>query len=329
MSFDKLHKLAGAFQGAALLLTALELGVFDALAASTKSATEVAEELGLDERATAIALNGLVAMELLAREGDRYSNGQEAATFLVKGAPDYRGAILRHVGNTWEDWAELTETWRRGTAVCQRKEGTIPKDDAGVENFILGMENITRDIAPKLTALLPLEGCKKILDLGAGPGNYVLEFARRCSEATVTHFDLEATSKVAASFIEGKPGSERIKLVSGDFMTDELGEGFDFIWLSQVLHMFGEEGVRKLLSRVSAALDVGGKLGIHEHFLNDDMVSPPTAALFGVHMLAVTPGGRSYSYDEIEELCQGVGLKKVERIDYGGYSRALVVEKTK
>jgi SAM-dependent methyltransferase len=327
MGFDDLHRLAVGFQGSALFHSALKLGVFNALGASEKSAAELAKILSTDERATEIALNALVSMGVLGKAADKYSNGADAAAFLVEDAPEYRGAILKHVANTWEDWAELTDTWRTGAARCLRKEGSIPKDPQGVENFIIGMENITREMAPALAARLPLEGCRSILDLGGGPGNYVLEFAKRCPEAEVVHFDLEVTSAIASRFIKGKPGSERIELVAGDFMKDDLGEGYDFVWVSQVLHMFSEVDAKGLVGRIGEALVPGGKLCVHEHFLNEDKISPPTAVLFGVHMLAVTPGGRSYSFEEVERWCLDAGLTIAERIDYGGFSRVLVVEK--
>jgi SAM-dependent methyltransferase len=327
MGFDELHKLASAFQGAALFHSALELGVFNLLGRGPKSATQIAEALALDARATGVALNALVSMGILEKDGDNYANGDDTAAYLVEDAPAYRGAILKHMKNTWQDWAELSDTWRTGTARCSRKEGSIPKDPEQIKNFIVGMENITREIAPMLAERLPLEGCKSILDLGGGPGNYVLEFARRCPEAKIVHFDLESTSALARGFIEGKPGSERIELMVGDFMVDDLGEGYDFIWLSQVLHMFGEEDARELVARAAGALAVGGKLCVHEHFLNEDKVSPPSATIFGVHMLVATPGGRSYSFGEVQGWCTAAGLKAIERIDYGGYTRVLAVEK--
>lgn len=328
MGFDVLQKLAAGFQGSALFHSALELGVFNLLGAGAKSADEIAGALALDARATEIALNALVAMDVLQKDGDKYANGDDTAAYLVEGAPDYRGAILKHLKNTWQDWSELSDTWRTGTASCSRKEGTIPKDPEQIKDFISGMENITREIAPLLAERLPLEGCKSILDLGGGPGNYVLEFARRCPEAKVVHFDLESTSALARGFIKGKPGSDRITLVAGDFIKDEIGEGFDFIWLSQVLHMFCEEDAKGLVARAALALVAGGKLCIHEHFLDEDKVSPPTAALFGVHMLVATQGGQSYSFSEVEAWCIGAGLKVAERLDYGGYARVLAVEKS-
>lgn len=324
VSFDELRKLASGYQPAALFLAALELGVFDALSDGPLDAGELAARIGANPRATRIAANGLASLGLLVKVGERFANSEGAAELLVSSSPGYKGSILRHLGNSWGDYTELPAAWRAGSAKCARKEGAVPKDPQGLKNFILGMENMTREAAPVVADLLDLAGCRRILDLGAGPGNYCLAFAARAPNAAVVHFDLPETSAVAKDFVAGKPGAERIEFLSGDFLTDPLGDGYDFVWLSQILHMLSEGEAAALVARAANALAPGGRLAVHEHFLEEDMVSPLSAALFGVHMLAVTKGGRAYSFGEVEGMMSAAGLRPSVRLEYGGPSRIAV-----
>lgn len=327
MTFDDLHRLATGFQPAQLLLTALDLGVFDALGADARSAEHLADELGVDPRATAIACNALVALGALEADPAGYRNAEAARRWLCAASDEDRSSILRHIHATWEDWGALAETWRSGRSLAARKDQHLPSSEEGVRHFILGMENLTRELAPRLAARLPLAACRKILDLGGGPGTYSLAFARQAPTAEVVHFDLAAPSAVARDFLGGRAGSERIVFRVGDFLADPLGNAYDLVWASQILHMLGEADLQRLLAAIGAATATGGVLAIHEHFLNADKLSPPSAALFGVHMLVATQGGRTYSFEELEQWLPAAGFAPGERIDYGGPSRILLARR--
>ncbi len=325
MTFEDLRSLAVGFQPAKLLMTALDLGVFDTLARGPASAEELATALGLDARATTIAANALVSLGVLELRDGRYRNAPAAAEMLVRGSDGYRGEILRHLHRTWDNWSGLADAWRTGRS--GRATG-LPLDGEAVRHFILGMENLTRDLAPRLAGLLPLDGCRRALDLGAGPGNYALAFVRRVPGLEVVHFDLPATSRVAREFLADREGADRISFVEGNFLEDPLGEGYDFVWVSQVLHMLGEAEAAGLVRRVSDALADGGILAIHDHFLDPDGTGPRQAALFGVHMLVASKEGRAYAFEEMEAWLRQAGLEPRERIAYGGPHRILVGRKT-
>jgi len=327
MTFDELRVMAAGFQSAKLLLVALDAGVFDLLNDREASAAEVAQRCGADSRATRLILDALVGQGLLEQGAGGYRNAEPASRFLATPSPEYRGEILRHLHNTWEDWEGLGRTWKTGRPALQRKTPQLPSTEEGLRHFILGMENLTRDLAPLLAGQLPLEDKNRALDLGGGPGNYALAFVQRWPGLEAVHFDLAPTSRIAREFLEGKPAAERVVFLEGDFLTTPLGGGYDFVWASQIIHMLGEGEVQELLRRVSAALVPGGVLAIHDHFLESDRTRPPSAALFGVHMLVATERGRTYSFDEVEAWLQEAGIEPDGRLDYGGAARVLLGRK--
>lgn len=324
MTFEDLRAMAAGFQPAKLLLEALDVGVFDLLEHGELEAAQVAQRFGLDSRATRLVLDALVGQGLLDLGEAGYRNAEPARRFLCRGSPEYRGEILRHLHNTWEDWNELGQTWKTGRPALRRKTQHLPSTPEATRHFILGMENLTRDLAPRLAERLPLEGCARLLDVGGGPGNYCLAFVQRWPGLEAVHFDLAPTSRIAREFLMDKPGAERISFLEGDFLTSPLGEGYDFVWASQILHMLGEEEVQALLGRVAAALLPGGAVAVHDHFLEPDRTRPPPASLFGVHMLVATERGRTYSFEEVEEWMRAAGIEPQERVDYGGPARVLL-----
>lgn len=49
-----------------------------------------------------------------------------------------------------------------------------------------------------------------------------------------------------------------------------------------------------------------------EFVLNDDRVSPPTAAMFAMIMLATTPDGDAYTFAEYQKMYQNAGFSRTE-----------------
>ncbi len=307
--FERLNDIARAYQPARMLLTAGELGLFDHLEESA-SAAAVARALKANERALTILLDGLSALKLIHKEGGLYRNGQDVSAYLVSNKPDYRGAIFRHQAQCWHGWSELTETVKSGHGPAQERRGRHRDQRA----FILGMQAVARDLAPRLAARLPLPESGRLLDVGGGPGTYCMAFCRQRPALSCTLFDLPETLKIAREVLaaEGAEVASRIRLKAGDFTTDELGSGqYEFVWLSQVLHAYPEQACAALIGKAAAALRPGGVAAVHEFALSPDRTRPQRAALFSVHMLAVTAGGRAYSRGEIAGWLRQAGLAGV------------------
>src|SRR5262249_13810659 len=89
-----LLELATAYQRSHVLATMLELRVPSRLASGARSPAELAAELGADPLAMGRLLDAAVALELLARDGDRVGNTTVSATYLVCGRDGYLGDAL-------------------------------------------------------------------------------------------------------------------------------------------------------------------------------------------------------------------------------------------
>ena len=68
----------------------------------------------------------------------------------------------------------------------------------------------------------------------------------------------------------------------------------------------------------------GATLAIQDFYLNADGASPTGAAMFGVHMLAVTPRGRAYTHGEVAEWMAAAGLAAPEFMQSGMEASMLV-----
>ena len=146
-----------------------------------------------------------------------------------------------------------------------------------------------------MAAKLDLKGVRRLLDLGGGPATYAITFAQANPELKATVFDLPMPIEIARENIAKNGLTDRVDTLAGNFLKDDIGTGYDFIWISQILHSHDEEQCKLIIAKAVAALTPGGTLAIQDFYLNADGASPTGAAMFGVHMLAVTPRGRAYT----------------------------------
>jgi 2-polyprenyl-3-methyl-5-hydroxy-6-metoxy-1,4-benzoquinol methylase len=292
----RLRELWGAFRPSRVLITANNLRVFDYLL-KPLSAKELSLKLNTDPRATEILLDCLVSLGLLRKTKYKYQNRPIASRFLVTGSPYYQGNIIRHADTLWRNWSGLDEVIRTGRPYRAHRDH---------EAFILGMHDIAKLRAKKVIKALDLNGVKRVLDLGGGPGTYSIELARKGLEVTL--FDLPETIKIASEII--KREKVNVNLMEGDFLVDEIGRDYDLIFISQVLHAYSEEDNLEILRKVRRALVRSGRVAIQEFYISKDKTSPLSSALFSVNMLVNTEGGRAYSPEEIKAWLKNTGFKK-------------------
>jgi ubiquinone/menaquinone biosynthesis C-methylase UbiE len=329
--FDQLMGLGRGFQAARMLSVAVELAVFDFLE-EPHSAVEAAAWLKADDRAVGIFLNGLAALGLLVKGVDYFHNSQLAARFLVRGTVGYRGDIITHMAHTWErGWNDL-----QNTILVGHPEGVEPerwvdtrpqRDEETMRAFILGMDALARDLAPQVAPKLNLTGVRHLLDLGGGPATYAITFVRAHPELSATVFDLPGPIGIAREKIANNGLEARINTLTGNFLQDDIGSGYDYIWVSQILHSHDEAQCRLIIKKAVAALVSGGRLAVQDFYLNPDGYTPPGAAMFGVHMLAVTPRGRAYTYGEVAQWLQEAGLTAPEHLQTSPEASVLVAKK--
>jgi 2-polyprenyl-3-methyl-5-hydroxy-6-metoxy-1,4-benzoquinol methylase len=298
----ELRRLYNGFQASRIILTANNLGVFDHLK-KPKSARGLAKALRADLRAVELLLNALTAIGLLGKRKNSYLNAPTANRYLLKDSPHYQGDILRHIDTLWKNWSMLDDVVRTG------KPSRMASDHA---SFIMGMHNLSVLKARKILGAVGLRGVKTALDLGAGPGTYSIEMARR--GISVTLFDTPDTIKIARK-VAREAGVKGIRFKGGDFFVDDIGGGYDLILISQIFHAYSEEMNVSLLKKCRAALNPGGRVVVQEFPLNEDRTSPPQGALFAINMLVHSEGGRTYTPREMGGWLRGAGLERVNSMN--------------
>jgi SAM-dependent methyltransferase len=119
------------------------------------------------------------------------------------------------------------------------------------------LDSHAKELATELAPLIPVPfGPARLLDLGGGHGRYSTALCARHPSLTATVLDYASALG---------PGGARVTMRAGNYLTEELGSGYDVVLLFNVLHGHPEARNRALLDRVAAALRPGGVVAILEH----------------------------------------------------------------
>jgi predicted O-methyltransferase YrrM len=194
-----------------------------------------------------------------------------------------------------------------GTAYIYRAGTRSAMDqEQSARELTLALSGRARNVAPVLAQVLPMDGVRVLLDVGGGTGIYSFALLRKNPSLRAIVFDRPEVLKVAAELAEEFGVADRTELVPGDMFRDPL-PACDAALLSNILHDWDVPECRTLVGRCAAALRPGGRVLIHDVFLNDAHDGPLPIALYSAALFRLTEG-RAYSAAEYTEWLQEAGL---------------------
>lgn len=308
---EKLIGMSGSYWQVCALHASVKLGIYTAMSGSRQTASEVAEKIKTDKRATAMLLDACVSLGLILKNGETYENSSFSREFLCSDSPSYIGYIIMHHHYIMDSWVQLDESIKTGKPVR-----TMSGHEEGekLESFLMGMFNMASRLAPLISGTIDLSGLNRLLDLGGGPGTYAINFCMKNKELTATVFDMPTTRPFAEKTIKRFGMDERVSFTDGNFLTDPLPQGFDAVWMSHILHGESPSDCEAIVKKAAHSLNPGGSIIIHEFILENDRTAPMFSALFSMNMLLGTDGGQSYSEIELETMLKNAGMDDIQRI---------------
>jgi 2-polyprenyl-3-methyl-5-hydroxy-6-metoxy-1,4-benzoquinol methylase len=308
---ERIFGVLNAFQSSAALKTAIELGIFTAIAEGVDRAGVIAQRVHAAERGVRILCDYLTIQGFLIKADDRYVLTAESAIFLNRHSPAYMGTLADFLVSEAHkrNFDALTETVRKGGTAVAQGDNTKPNDELWV--------TFARTMAPLTTVsagfIAELAGAKegracKVLDIAAGHGMFGISIAKQNPNAQITAVDWAPVLAVAKQNAAAAGVADRVALRTGSAFEADLGDGYDIVLLTNIFHHFDMPTCEKLMRRVYGALKPGGKAITLEFVPNEDRVTPPTAAAFSLIMLAGTDAGDAYTFSEYEKMFQNVGF---------------------
>ena len=302
---DGLLELGRSYQVAALYAAAVELKVFDPLAGAAMTAERLAPLLNCDLGALQILLDALAAVQLLHKQGDRYTLPAKAAAFLTADGANTILAIAQRQAHALRCWAQLARVIKSG-----RPAKPLPGvrwSSGDLAPFFRALHNIHSPVADSvIRAVRPLR-FKHLLDLGGMAGTWIVAFLRACPAATATLLESPRVIPIARRQFQAAELSDRVELVASS-RRDPLPRGADLVWVNSVVSGNSRSQNRALFAEIFVALAPGGRVAIRDVFLDATRTRPVAGALFAVTMLLDPLSGGSFTVDEIREDLTAAGF---------------------
>lgn len=320
-----LTELALSFQKSRIFLTAYELGIFTRLGRSSSSSHRIADSLGTARRHTDRLMNALCSLGLLKKRGGRFSNTRASLQYLVSSSPKFANGIMHNV-HMWNTWSDLTETVRHGRPAI--KTGINDRGEKWLKPFIATMHERAVKSASSVARSLDLSGVFRVLDVGGGSGAYAMAFAKAHREITATVFDLPNVIPITKKYVKEEGLLNKIDFVAGDYKNDDLGSGYDLVFLSAIIHINSPSQNRILIRKAASALRGNGQIVIQDFIMNEDRVNPPAGAYFALNMLVVTAYGDTYTKSEVRSWLKDAGFINIT-FKYTAFGTALVIGRRK
>ncbi len=311
---DRIMETLSAYHKSAALATAIELDVFTAIDDGKRTPAALAQYCEASERGLRILCDFLVVEKFLTKTDGRYGLKADCAAFLSHQSPAYLGSMARFIVSDTgrEQFASLTDAVKRGGCADQR--GLLgPQDPVWVE-FARSMVPMARQTSVLLAELLQADRMRscKTLDVAAGHGLFGIALAKKNPRALITALDWPNVLEVAKENAKSAGVAARHKLLAGSAFDVDWGTGYDLVLLTNFLHHFDAPTNEALLRKAHAALVPGGRAVTLEFVPNEDRVSPPFPAAFSLIMLAATPAGDAYTFNELDIVIRRAGFERTE-----------------
>ncbi len=312
------------FMKSRVIITAGDLDIFTRLQITPNvTADELADLLCVNERALDRLLDCLVTFGLVEKCRGRF-NITETGAYFSSRHPQSVLPFLKHASHLWLTWSNLTEAVKNGFSPGM-KTGTRTFSDEDTKAFIGAMHVVAANLSRKIAGSYGLGRFKRLLDIGGGSGAYTIAFLSENAGMRAVIFDLERVVPIARDKITEAHLLERVDFVSGDFNTDELPRGCDLALLSAIIHQNSPQQNLGLFHKVNRSLEPGGALLIRDFVMEESRTEPQGGALFALNMLVGTPGGDTYTFEEIKGSLKKAGFTKVRMVSRGeGRMDALV-----
>ena len=311
-SIDFILDISYAFQKSRVLLTACEFEIFSIIGENGLRSEEIANKIDADKIATERLLNALCGLDLLTKKEGYYYNTSTSMKHLVLGSDEFMGN-LEYIASTWDMWSNLSQTIKTGKSLNYTSIDKV--SEKWIDNYSAAAFWRANSEAADIVKLVSNSGAKKILDLGGGMGAYAKAFSEQHPESEIVLFDIPHVAEQAKANIKEWNLIDKIKVIEGNFQTDDIGKGYDLIFISRVLQHYSIwENVKTLQKCFDATLP-GGHVVINETMLDDNRISPTQHVMWSINLLLNSNGGDSYTETDLWVMMREAWYRNVVKVN--------------
>lgn len=312
-----------------------QIGIFSLIQRGLTTVKQLAEELAQDIKGIEALTCLLSSLNLLDKSYDKLVLNSITQNYLLPSSPLYWGPALNSKFSRIHESVEyerLLVNFSNGKApllsngknlLSMWEKGDLGGDETAeftkimhVTIFSAAIEAIQKNV---------FKGIKHLLDVGGGSGCFVSAFVKKY-KAKGTVFDLPAVCEAAKQYLNELETSDLITLQPGNFFSDAFPQGADGILFSNIFHDWSLEKAYFLIKKAYDILPSGGKIFVHEMFLNEEKNGPLATATFNL-LMYINFKSQQYTAKELFTLLQEAGFKNQKIVKTHSYYSVIEAEK--
>lgn len=310
-----------------LLMSAVELGLFEELGKDPGTAEELTVRLGLHERGARDFLDALTALGLLERDGRTYRNSPVAAQHLVPDRPGFVGGFLamttRFMGTGWDGMTAMLRTGEPHG----HDAGAVPfdevfRDPQRLRLFLSAMDSLNGAIGPELARRYDWSRHTSFVDVGGARGNLAATLLLAHPHLAGGVFDRPVMGPFLEELARERGTAGRLAFHGGDFNTDPLPEA-DVLVFGNVLHDLPVATRRSLIAQAARRIPPGGAVVVYDPMLDDERRVMDNLVLSMI-MMVQSPAGNEYTPAECRSWMEDAGLRVEEVFALPAHATAVV-----
>lgn len=229
-------------------------------------------------------------------------------------------------------WNDLEEGLKTGLPQNESKHGSqdvfesLYADKERLKEFVSAMGGVQMGNFIAFAQKFNFSTFNSLCDIGGAGGFLAAQVALQHAHVKCTSVDLPEVSEIAGKNMKGMGLAEKVKIKSGNFFTDEFPR-VDIITMGNILHDWGLEDKKMLISKAYTALPKGGAFVVIENIIDENRSKNAFGLMMSLNMLIETTGGFDYSAADIDTWVREVGFRQTSVMPLTGPTSAFIAIK--
>lgn len=304
------------------LVTACELGIFDALSRRPATPRELAQQLSCSEQGIHLLLQLLTSSGYVAQRRGVYCNTRMTQRWLVSDSPVSVAPYIIHspdIVAIWDHLPEVVRDYEQVMRMPYEEDASVPQTQAALARHYAGLAALATALGSEVVNRVRLpRNATRLLDVGGSHAGYSVLFCRKHPQLRATILDLEPGIEAGRRTVKQTKLEPRFDFVCADIVRDDfpadLSKPYDVALYFHIAHLLQPEVNQGVLAKVAQTLRPGGLLVFVDQVTDQTHGSRLTTLMVQLMALTMTTvGGTCYRFPIVKSWLEKIGMTSVRR----------------